>query len=218
MAKDGDGAGHSARGGDFTAAGKRVPALRFRSMGGSLAQEVATGDMIVVRYADDLVAGFQHRADAERFLKEFQERLAKFELEVHPDKTRLIAFGREAWRNRKRPGQAKLETFTFLGFTHRCGENRKGLFSGLAGNGRKADEGQAPADQAGVAHSDARAGRRHRAVAQAGGVGLLPISRRTGKSMAAGAFSLAAGSIMAICTSSPEPEVTGDLEGDQSCL
>jgi hypothetical protein len=66
--------------------------------------------MIVVRYADDLVAGFQHRADAERFLKEFQERLAKFELEVHPDKTRLIAFGREAWRNRKRAGQGRLET------------------------------------------------------------------------------------------------------------
>jgi len=91
-------------------------------------EKVATGDMIVVRYADDLVAGFQHRADAERFLKEFQERLAKFGLEVHPDKTRLIAFGREAWRNRKRPGQAKLETFMFLGFTHYCGENSKGYF------------------------------------------------------------------------------------------
>jgi RNA-directed DNA polymerase len=59
-------------------------------------EKVGTGAMIVVRYADDLVAGFQHRADAERFLKEFQERLAKFGLEVHPDKTRLIAFGREA--------------------------------------------------------------------------------------------------------------------------
>jgi group II intron reverse transcriptase/maturase len=91
-------------------------------------EKVATGDMIVVRYADDLVAGFQHRADAERFLKEFQERLAKFELEVHPDKTRLIEFGRAAWRNRKRGGQAKLETFTFLGFTHYCGENSKGYF------------------------------------------------------------------------------------------
>jgi group II intron reverse transcriptase/maturase len=91
-------------------------------------EKVATGDMIVVRYADDLVAGFQHRAEAERFLKEFQERLAKFELEVHPDKTRLIAFGREVWRNRKRGGQSKLETFTFLGFTHYCGENSKGYF------------------------------------------------------------------------------------------
>lgn len=91
-------------------------------------EKVATGDMIVVRYADDLVVGFQHRADAERFRKEFQERLAKFELELHPDKTRLIAFGREAWRNRRRAGQAKLETFTFLGFTHYCGEDSKGYF------------------------------------------------------------------------------------------
>ncbi len=91
-------------------------------------EKVATGDMIFVRYADDLVAGFQHRADAERFLKEFQERLAKFGLELHPDKTRLIEFGRQAWRNRKRRGKAKLETFTFLGFTHYCGENSKGYF------------------------------------------------------------------------------------------
>ena len=91
-------------------------------------EKVASGGMIIVRYADDLVVGFQQRADAERFLKEFQERLAKFELEIHPDKTRLIAFGQEAWRNRKRAGQAKLETFTFLGFTHYCGENSKGYF------------------------------------------------------------------------------------------
>ncbi len=91
-------------------------------------EKVATGDMIVVRYADDLVVGFQHRAEAERFLREFQERLAKFELEVHPDKTRLIAFGREAWQNRKQVGQEKLDTFTFLGFTHYCGENSKGYF------------------------------------------------------------------------------------------
>ena len=91
-------------------------------------EKVACGDMIVVRYADDLVVGFEHRADAERFLKEFQERLAKFELEIHPDKTRLIAFGREAWRNRKRDGQAQLGTFPFLGFTHYCGENSKGCF------------------------------------------------------------------------------------------
>ncbi|MFN7922034.1 MAG: group II intron reverse transcriptase/maturase [Bryobacteraceae bacterium] len=91
-------------------------------------EKVASGDMIVVRYADDLVAGFQHRADAERFLKEFQERLAKFGLELHPGKTRLIEFGRQAWQNRKRGNQAKLATFTFLGFTHYCGENSKGYF------------------------------------------------------------------------------------------
>jgi group II intron reverse transcriptase/maturase len=85
---------------------------------------VATGDVIVVRYADDLVVGFQHRADAERFLGEFRERLAKFGLEVHAEKTRLIQFGRFAALNRKERGQGKPETFTFLGFTHYCGTRR----------------------------------------------------------------------------------------------
>jgi RNA-directed DNA polymerase len=85
-------------------------------------KKVATGDVIAVRYADDLVVGFQHRTDAERFLKEFRERLAKFGLELHPDKTRLIEFGRFAARNRKQRGEGKPETFTFLGFTHFCGQ------------------------------------------------------------------------------------------------
>jgi len=85
-------------------------------------KKVAKGDMIVVRYADDLVLGFQHRTDAERFLQEFRERLAKFGLELHADKTRLIEFGRFAARNRKQRGEGKPETFTFLGFTHFCGQ------------------------------------------------------------------------------------------------
>src|SRR5215467_6951874 len=84
-------------------------------------KKVACGDVIVVRYADDLVVGFQNRADAERFLVEFRERLVRFGLELHPDKTRLIEFGRFAVRDRKRRGEGKPETFTFLGFTHFCG-------------------------------------------------------------------------------------------------
>src|SRR5580700_5154150 len=88
-------------------------------------RKVASGDVIVVRYADDLVMGFQHRTDAERFLKEFRERLAKFGLELHPDKTRLIEFGRFAARDRKLRGERKPETFTFLGFTHYCGQRHK---------------------------------------------------------------------------------------------
>src|ERR1022692_1305540 len=88
-------------------------------------RKVAKGDVVVVRYADDLVAGFQHRTEAERFLKEFRERLAKFGLELHPDKTRLIEFGRFAARNRKQRGEGKPETFTFLGFTHYCGQRHK---------------------------------------------------------------------------------------------
>jgi nucleoid DNA-binding protein len=85
-------------------------------------KKVAKGDVIVVRYADDLVVGFQHRTDAERFLQAFRERLAKFGLELHADKTRLIEFGRFAARNRKQRGEGKPETFTFLGFTHFCGQ------------------------------------------------------------------------------------------------
>jgi len=88
-------------------------------------KKVAKGDMIVVRYADDLVVGFQHRTDAERFLREFKDRMAKFGLELHPDKTRLIEFGRYAARDREQRGERKPETFTFLGFTHFCGQRHK---------------------------------------------------------------------------------------------
>jgi RNA-directed DNA polymerase len=85
----------------------------------------ATGDMIVVRYADDIVAGFENRADAERFLHEWKDRLQKFGLELHPDKTRLIEFGRHAAENRMQQGEGKPEVFDFLGFTHMCGTTRK---------------------------------------------------------------------------------------------
>jgi RNA-directed DNA polymerase len=81
----------------------------------------ATGDLIVVRYADDFVVGFQHRHEAERFLRELGERFEKFGLALHPDKTRLIEFGRFAAENRRKRGERKPETFTFLGFTHICG-------------------------------------------------------------------------------------------------
>jgi group II intron reverse transcriptase/maturase len=87
-------------------------------------QKVATGDVIVVRYADDLVVGFENRIEAERFLEAFRERLTKFGLELHPEKTRLIEFGRFAARNREKHGEEKPETFTFLGFTHYCGKRR----------------------------------------------------------------------------------------------
>jgi group II intron reverse transcriptase/maturase len=91
-------------------------------------EKAASGEVMVVRYADDLVMGFQQRADADRFLKEFRERLAKFGLELHPEKTRLIEFGRFAEANRKRRGEGMPETFSFLGFTHYCGKNSKGYF------------------------------------------------------------------------------------------
>ena len=88
-------------------------------------KKVAHGDMIVVRYADDAVLGFQYREDAERFLADLQERLRKFGLELHPEKTRLIEFGRYAAERRAKRGEGKPETFNFLGFTHICGKNHK---------------------------------------------------------------------------------------------
>ena len=88
-------------------------------------RKAAQGDVIIVRYADDLVMGFQQRADAVRFLEDFKERLAKFGLQLHPEKTRLIEFGRYAARDRKQRGVGKPETFNFLGFTHYCGQRHK---------------------------------------------------------------------------------------------
>ncbi len=85
----------------------------------------ARGDMIVVRLADDIVLGFQYQSEAEQFWKELAARLRKFGLELHPEKTRLVEFGRYAARDRQQRGQGKPETFAFLGFTHICGKGEK---------------------------------------------------------------------------------------------
>jgi RNA-directed DNA polymerase len=85
----------------------------------------AKGDVIIVRYADDWVMGFQYRHEAEQFLREVQTRMANFGLELHPEKTRLIEFGRFAAANRAKRGEGKPETFDFLGFTHICSATRK---------------------------------------------------------------------------------------------
>jgi hypothetical protein len=94
-------------------------------------QTQATGDEIVVRFADDFVVGVQHRHEAERFLAELRARFAKFGLALHPDKTRLIEFGPFADRNRRGRGQGKPETFNFLGFTHIGGTKRSGMVTVL---------------------------------------------------------------------------------------
>lgn len=88
----------------------------------------AHGDMIIVRFADDFIIGFEHREDAERFLGELRGRFAEFGLELHPGKTRLIEFGRYAAVNRARRGLGKPETFDFLGFTHICAKSRDDRF------------------------------------------------------------------------------------------
>jgi RNA-directed DNA polymerase len=91
-------------------------------------QREATGDMIFVRYADDFIVGFQHDRDACRFLDEMRERLGEFALSLHPEKTRLIEFGRFAAERRQRRGLGRPETFNFLGFTFICGQTRAGKF------------------------------------------------------------------------------------------
>jgi group II intron reverse transcriptase/maturase len=88
----------------------------------------ATGDMIIVRYADDFVVGFQHESDARHFLDAMRARLQEFALSLHTEKTRLIEFGRHAEQNRKRRGLGKPETFDFLGLTFICGTSRRGKF------------------------------------------------------------------------------------------
>ena len=103
----------------------------------------AQGEVVVIRYADDTILGFQHQTDADRFLENLRERLGKFGLELHPDKTRRIEFGRFAEQNRKRRGEGKPETFDFLGFTHISGKNRTRAIHGAAH-----DDPQAHASQA----------------------------------------------------------------------
>jgi group II intron reverse transcriptase/maturase len=91
-------------------------------------RQEAHGDMIIVRYADDVIAGFEHEGDARRFLDALRTRFEEFALSLHPEKTRLIEFGRFAEKNRKQRGLGKPETFNFLGFTFICGKTRAGKF------------------------------------------------------------------------------------------
>jgi RNA-directed DNA polymerase len=88
----------------------------------------ARGNVILVRYADDTIAGFEHQSEAERFLSDLRERVERFGLSLHPEKTRLLEFGRHAAADRRRRGLGKPETFNFLGFTHICGRSRRGTF------------------------------------------------------------------------------------------
>jgi RNA-directed DNA polymerase len=120
----------------------------------------ATGDMIVVRYADDTIVGFQHRQDAERFLSDLKKRLARFALSLHPEKTRLIEFGKFAAEQRARRGEGKPESFTFLGFKHHCAtkKDRTGFQLGRKTE-RKRIRGQASRDQGDAASAQAQADR-----------------------------------------------------------
>jgi RNA-directed DNA polymerase len=94
-------------------------------------QRQAHGDVVIVRFADDFVVGFERRKDAEQFLSDLRERFARFGLTLHPDKTRLLEFGRHAVANRRARGEGKPQSFHFLGFTHSCARTRSGSFTVL---------------------------------------------------------------------------------------
>jgi len=129
----------------------------------------ATGDMIIVRYADDLVVGFQYETEARRFLDAMRERLKEFSLSLHPEKTRVIEFGRQAAANRKMRGLGKPDTFKFLGFVFICGHSRAGKF--LVHRKTRRDRmraNQTPGHQKGNATSNASANSRARKMAEAG--------------------------------------------------
>jgi RNA-directed DNA polymerase len=140
----------------------------------------ATGDMIIVRYADDIVVGFEHEADARRFWDEMRTRLEAFSLTLHPEKTRLIEFGRLAADRRAQRGLGKPETFNFLGFTFICGKSRRGKF--LLHRRTRRDRMQAKlaeikGDQGRDASAAAPANPRPRGVAEAGRRRLLRLPR-----------------------------------------
>ena len=128
----------------------------------------ATGDMIIVRYADDFIVGFQHESDARRFLDEMRERLEEFALSLHPEKTRLIEFGRFAAERRKRRGLGKPETFNFLGFTFICGKTRAGKFQIKRKTRRDRMRAKLQDDQRGAATAHASADPRAGEMAEAG--------------------------------------------------
>ena len=138
--------------------------------------------MIIGRYADDAVLGFQHREDAERFLEQLRERLRKFGLELHPDKTRLMEFGRFAAERRKRRGEGKPETFNFLGFTHICGRSHgTGYFTVYRKTIGKRIGGQAEGHSAEAKTANARTDWGDQGMAEFGGSRVLPISRPAGQ-------------------------------------
>jgi hypothetical protein len=104
----------------------------------------------LVRYADDIVMGFEHEGEAKRFLADLRQRMEKFALALHPDKTRLIEFGRYAAERRTRRGLGKPETFNFLGFTHIAGRSRQGAFQLEAADAPGSDAGQVASHQGGT--------------------------------------------------------------------
>src|SRR3989454_4554496 len=179
-------------------------------------KKCAQGDVIVVRYADDSVLGFQHQAEADRFLEDFRERLGKFGLELHPDKTRRIEFGRYAEPRRRRRGGGKPETFDFLGFTHISGATRKGYFTVKRKTSGNRIEGETAADQAATSLAYAPAGGANGQVAQVGRARLLQLPRGPGKHGQPWGLSGKGDSALATNAPMSQPETPAPLDPNAS--
>ena len=137
----------------------------------------ATGNVVIVRYADDIVVGFEHEADTVRFREALASRLASFSLTLHPDKTRLIQFGRHAAVARTRRGLGKPETFAFLGFTFVCGKSLRGRFPAPAADAPRPHGGEAQGRKGGTTATEASADPRPGCMARPGGERLFQLSR-----------------------------------------
>jgi len=141
----------------------------------------AGGDVIIVRWADDFVVGFQYEDDGRRFLEELRERFQRFALELHPEKTRLIRFGRFARRDSRRfDGKRKPETFNFLGFTHACGGEPGREVSGPSHHYEAAADRQASGGQSGTSEAHASTRPRAGGLASDGRSRLLRVPRPSG--------------------------------------
>ena len=139
----------------------------------------ATGDIIIVRYADDFVVGCRRKEDAEQFLRDLKERLGQFALDLHPDKTRLIEFGRFAMVDRRARGERRPETFDFLGFTHYCRKTRNGGFWFGAQTDCEAGQANLETAQGATSRADARRRPRYGAMVGEGGQRLAELLCRT---------------------------------------
>jgi Reverse transcriptase (RNA-dependent DNA polymerase) len=172
----------------------------------------AQGDLVVVRYADDIILGFQHQTEADCFLEIFRERLEKFGLELHPDKTRRIEFGRFAEQNRERRGKGKPETFDFLGFTHIQREKWIRAIHGAAHHDPQAHASQAARGEAATPRAHARSRAPNRTMAQVGRARLLQLLRGTGQPRESGGVSGSGAGALVAKYSSPEPETPDPMD------
>jgi group II intron reverse transcriptase/maturase len=172
------------------------------------------GEVIITRYADDFIVGFEHRADAERFLSELRERLRKFSLELHPEKTRLIEFGRFAARQRRAQSLGKPDTFNFLGFTHICAKTKAGKFLLTRRTMQKRMREKLHAIKNRAAATPASADPNARAVARQRGTRLLGLPCRADQHSRYACLSRAGDAALVSLPPPPKPTHATDLGAD----